>query len=58
MATETKDLADLLKSNGYEQDDGYAFLASLPKSVKRRVKALKKLQLEGDCLFKLFVFLP
>uniref|UniRef100_A0A0N5AFK3 Nucleosome assembly protein 1-like 1 n=1 Tax=Syphacia muris TaxID=451379 RepID=A0A0N5AFK3_9BILA len=47
MATETKNLGDLLKTNGYETDAGFELLTSLPKSVKRRIKALKKLQIEG-----------
>ncbi|VDD90663.1 unnamed protein product [Enterobius vermicularis] len=53
MVTETKNLADLLKTNGYDPDSGFAFITSLPASIKRRVKALKKLQIEE---IKAFVY--
>lgn len=44
---DTKNLADLLRSNGYDGEGTNDFISTLPKSIKRRVQALKKLQLEG-----------
>lgn len=45
---ETQDLAALLKANGFDGEGGVSdYVTKLPKSVKRRVQALKKLQLEG-----------
>uniref|UniRef100_A0A915AXX5 Nucleosome assembly protein 1-like 1 n=2 Tax=Parascaris univalens TaxID=6257 RepID=A0A915AXX5_PARUN len=47
VMADTKNLADLLKSNGYDGEGTNDFISTLPKSIKRRVQALKKLQLEG-----------
>ncbi|KAK6109957.1 Nucleosome assembly protein (NAP) family protein [Brugia pahangi] len=43
---ESKDVGELTKPNGYDVE-GKEFISALPKSIKRRVQALKKLQVEG-----------
>ncbi|CAG9540349.1 unnamed protein product [Cercopithifilaria johnstoni] len=43
---ESKDINELVKPNGCNTE-GKEFIKSLPKSIKRRIQALKKLQVEG-----------
>lgn len=47
---ESKDVSELIKPNGYDTE-GKEFISALPKSIKRRIQALKKLQVEGSCIF-------
>lgn len=43
---DSKDVGEMIKAGGYDTD-GREFISALPKSIKRRVQALKKLQVEG-----------
>lgn len=48
---DSKDIGELMKPGGYDAD-GREFISALPKSIKRRVQALKKLQVEGLCILR------
>ncbi|KAL3981750.1 Nucleosome assembly protein (NAP) family protein [Acanthocheilonema viteae] len=43
---ESKAASESVKPNGYDTE-GKQFISTLPKSIKRRIQALKKLQIEG-----------